>query len=43
MGNVWQFGILDREAKQVIEDLNTYGVPTDLEEVLQILLGVLTE
>ncbi len=43
MGNVWQFGILDREKKRVIEDINTYGVPNDLEEVLEILLGVLTE
>ncbi len=42
MGDVWKFGCLDRSRKQITEDLNTYGVPTHLEEVLQILVGILT-
>ncbi len=43
IGDVWKFGLLDRKEKQVIEDLNTYSVPTDLDEVLQILFAILTE
>ncbi len=43
IGDVWRFGILDRREKRVVEDLNTYSVPTTLNEVLQILFAVLTE
>ena len=43
MGDVWKFGRLDRHEKRVIEDLNTYSVPTDLEEVVEVLFGLLTE
>lgn len=41
IGNVWQFGLLDRERKQFTQDLNLYRVPTDLHELLQILLAIL--
>ncbi len=43
VGNIWQFGILDRAAKQVTQDLNLFRVPTDLHELLQVLLAILTE
>ncbi len=43
MGNVWQFGILDRVNKRVTEDLNIYSVPKDLEDLAQILVAILTE
>ena len=43
MGNIWQFGLLDRQAKHVIQDLNLYRVPADLNDVLSILVAVLTE
>ncbi len=43
MGDVWKFGFLDRATKRIAEDLNTYSVPTDLEEVVAILAGILTE
>lgn len=43
MGDVWKFGFLDRAEKRVTEDLNTYSVPTDLEEVVEILAGLVTE
>ncbi len=43
IGNVWQFGFLERQEKRIVEDFNTYSVPRELEEVLQILLGMLTE
>lgn len=41
IGNVWQFGILDRVKKQVTKDLNLYTVPGMLEELLRILVGIL--
>lgn len=43
IGNVWQFGRLDRAEKHVQQDLNLYRVPTDLYDLLQILLAILGE
>lgn len=40
-GEVWKFGVLDRAAKRVTEDLNLYRVPADLEPLLRILVGIL--
>ncbi|MFQ4140432.1 hypothetical protein PGN35_029370 [Nodosilinea sp. PGN35] len=40
-GDVWQFGRLHREQRQVEQDLNLYRVPADLEELFQILVGLL--
>ncbi len=42
MGNIWQFGILDRQSKQIIQDLNLYRVPADLKELMGILVAILT-
>ncbi len=41
IGNVWQFAMLNRASKVIIQDINSYSVPTDLEELLQILIGML--
>ncbi len=43
VGNVWQFGFLDRSEKQVTKDITTYGVPDRLEEVFGILAAILTD
>jgi hypothetical protein len=43
MGNIWQFGILDRQAKHVTQDLNLYRVPADLDDLLHILVAILTQ
>jgi hypothetical protein len=43
IGNVWQFGILKRDTKLFIQDLNLLRVPTDLEELLKVLRGILEE
>lgn len=43
MGSIWQFGILDRQRKEVIQDLNLFRVPADLEELLRILVGILLD
>ncbi|MGK7876098.1 MAG: hypothetical protein AB4426_23210 [Xenococcaceae cyanobacterium] len=40
-GDIWQFGLLHREPKQITQDLNLYRVPADLEELLRILVAIL--
>ncbi len=34
VGDIWKFGFLDREEKRVTEDLTTYSVPRELEDVM---------
>ncbi len=41
MGNIWQFAVLDTQKKQIIQDINLYRVPTDLLELLQVIVGIL--
>ena len=38
----WRFGVLDRQARRVTQDLNLFRVPADLGPLLQILVGILT-
>ncbi len=40
-GNAWQFGKLDVKNKLIIQDLNIYTIPRQLEELLKILIGIL--
>lgn len=40
-GNAWQFGKLDVKNKHIVQDLNIYTVPLQLEELLKILIGIL--
>ena len=42
VGDVWKFGFLDRAEKRLTEDLNTYTVPSDVEELVEILVAILT-
>ncbi|MCG9884677.1 MAG: hypothetical protein MH825_03700 [Cyanobacteria bacterium] len=41
-GTIWQFGLFNRTNSQVIQDLNLYRVPADLESLLPILIGILS-
>lgn len=41
IGSVWQFGILDRAAKTFTQDLNNYGIPTQVGDVLSSLTAIL--
>ncbi len=41
-GNIWQFAFLEPRSKQITQDLQLYRVPTDLEELFAILLGILS-
>ena len=43
MGNIWQFGMLDRCAAHVTQDLNLYRVPTDLADLLPILVALVED
>jgi hypothetical protein len=40
-GDIWKFGFLKRQEKQIIQDINLYRVPTDLDELLRIILGII--
>ncbi|MEM9162492.1 MAG: hypothetical protein AAGC54_05415 [Cyanobacteria bacterium P01_F01_bin.4] len=42
IGDVWQFGRLDRETQQLTQDLNLFRVPADLKELVGILVGLLS-
>lgn len=41
IGNVWQFGKIDRTNKQIFQDINLFKVPDDLENLVSILVGIL--
>ncbi len=40
-GDIWQFSLLNRESKQITQDLNLYRVPADIEDLLRILVAIL--
>ena len=40
-GQEWQFGRLDRTNKRFFQDINTYTVPSNLEDIVRILIGIL--
>lgn len=42
-GDIWQFGSFDRQEQKVSQDLMLYRVPTDLEILMQILVGILMQ
>lgn len=41
IGNVWQFGQLDRLQKQIAQDLNLFKVPDDLDNLVRVIVGIL--
>ncbi|NHC36887.1 hypothetical protein [Scytonema millei] len=40
-GDIWQFGILHREQKQIQQGLTLYRVPDDLDSLVRILVKIL--
>ncbi len=40
-GDIWQFGTLDRETRQITQFLKLYRIPDELEEVLRMLVQIL--
>ena len=43
IGELWRFGKLVRADKVIYEDINLFRVPTDLSELMSILVGILEE
>ncbi|MFN6515530.1 MAG: hypothetical protein RMY29_013690 [Nostoc sp. CreGUA01] len=41
-GYDWKFGLLQRQEKRIIEDTKLYRVPEGLEELLRVLVGILS-
>lgn len=42
-GEDWRFGIFYREDKRVLQDIKLYRVPEGLEELVRVLVGILTQ
>jgi hypothetical protein len=40
-GDIWKFGYLDRTQKVLYKDTNIYAIPSNLELLLSILLGII--
>jgi hypothetical protein len=40
IGNAWQFGILNVIEQQINQDIALYSIPDDLEELMNILVGI---
>jgi hypothetical protein len=43
IGNVWQFSVLQRTAKQLTQDLNLFCLPADVENLLRVMIGLLEQ
>ena len=41
IGELWRFGRLHCDTKQIVKDLHTYRVPEDLEDIFSIIAGIL--
>ena len=41
VGDIWRFGMLDRDRKMIVKDIDSFRVPLDLDKLFQVLLGIL--
>ena len=41
MGDIWRFGILDRQKKLIKKDIDAFVVPADLEKLFMVFFGIL--
>lgn len=41
VGDLWRFGMLDRDRKMIVKDIDSFRVPLDLDDLFQVLLGIL--
>ena len=41
MGTLWTFGILAESSRTIFQDILPYSVPSDVEELVSILVGIL--
>ena len=42
VGDLWRFGVLDRKEKLISKDIDSFRVPSDLEELFSVLMGILS-
>ncbi len=40
LGDMWRFGFLERQEKRIVQDFNLYPVPSDLENIIRIIVGM---
>jgi hypothetical protein len=41
IGEIWRFGQLDRRERSIIQDIESFRVPGDLENLASVLVGIL--
>lgn len=41
IGHLWRFGVLRRQQKLISKDTDSFRVPSDLEDLFKVLLGIL--
>lgn len=41
VGDIWRFGVMERQKKLLKKDMDAYVLPADLESLFSILLGIL--
>ncbi len=41
VGDVWRFGMLERQAKRITQDINLFSLPNDFDRLLATLTGIL--
>jgi hypothetical protein len=42
-GDIWKFGYLDRTSRKLYKDTNIYAIPSNLESLLSILIGIIED
>ena len=41
VGDIWRFGVLDRAAKKIVQDVAIFAVPDGLSDLLSVLIGIM--
>ncbi|MEB3181826.1 MAG: hypothetical protein VKL59_22750 [Nostocaceae cyanobacterium] len=41
IGDVWRFGRLDRNQQEIVQDINLFKVPDDLDDLAKVIVGIL--
>jgi hypothetical protein len=42
LGDMWKFGILERNKKHIVKNIHSYIIPEDTEAVFSTLMGIIT-
>jgi len=43
VGDMWRFGMLDRNKQTIYKDIDSFRVPSDMEGLFSVMMGILTE